>query len=306
MWRTSILFVCACAAASPAHADRPGQFQSASGSLRIGVTVQCETTIEPPLKTSEILLLGGGVQMDKDRMHRFLVDKATQSYFGYDLVVGPADAPNRYRVTIEPLNISMARLRPISGDTPLKTELLRQYPAPQVVEAGDTIVLDLLVSPNGRQKVVDYIEILTGISPQPSTSTATPKDFTLDDGPVTFDAQGKAAFFVSGKPWPEILGLTKKNGSTFWLCFPGRGRYVLSLVPHEGYNFQRTGVIRDNVISFQSEGDQYELRLSKAIVGSGGAWNLYVLHDPLYQPPNGSARIVGVGTDRLENLLPKR
>jgi hypothetical protein len=37
--------------------------------------------------------------------------------------------------------------------------VLPRYPDPVVVENGDTIALDLLVSPDGKRKIVDYLEI---------------------------------------------------------------------------------------------------------------------------------------------------
>jgi Sigma-70 region 2 len=46
-----------------------------------------------------------------------------------------------------------------------------------------------------------------------------------------------------------MYGPETRRGATVWFCYPGQGRYILSLVPHEGF-----------------------------ILGSKGAWNLYVLH----------------------------
>ena len=100
-----------------------------------------------------------------------------------------------------------------------------------------------------------------------------------------------------------------------WLYLPGQGRYILSLVPHQG--FQKLGVVRDNVISFPANGQQYELRAYSPIVGAGGAWNLYILHDPSYHGDFENAAVsvnkalppgtlfVGLGVGRLDNLLPK-
>ena len=41
----------------------------------------------------------------------------------------------------------------------MRVLLLPEYPPPLIVELGDTIALDLLVSSDGQQKVVDYLEI---------------------------------------------------------------------------------------------------------------------------------------------------
>src|SRR5260370_42443759 len=71
---------------------------------------------------------------------------------------------------------------------------LPKYSAPQLVKSGDIIALDLLVSPDGKQKIVDYIQFTSAkqfldactppADPPAAISTAKPKNFTLADGPV--------------------------------------------------------------------------------------------------------------------------
>jgi hypothetical protein len=57
------------------------------------------------------------------------------------------------------------------------------------------------------------------------------------------------------------------------------------------------------VISFQWDGDRYEVRLPRPLIGSGGSYNLYVLADPAYRPNPETAGLVLGGIDRIENLL---
>ena len=64
--------------------------------------------------------------------------------------------------------------------------------------------------------------------------------------------------------------------------------------------------MRDNVIRFEDAGRKYELRTMDNVIGSGGAFHLYVRHDPAYQPKPGKEKTVSVGIDRLENLLPNQ
>jgi hypothetical protein len=87
-----------------------------------------------------------------------------------------------------------------------------------------------------------------------------------------------------------------------WIAFPGQVRYVLSLASHPG--FAKEGKIRDHAIAFHEGGRQFEVRLARTIAGGGHAWNLYVRHDPGFQPRPAVADAVIVGTGRLENLLP--
>jgi hypothetical protein len=112
------------------------------------------------------------------------------------------------------------------------------------------------------------------------------QDFTVDDVPISI----KIPFtvFVNGNEWQghtigwHISAVLHPNtaGSTMWLGLPGRGMYILSLGPREGYSFRKAGAIHNNVIAFQDGDDQYEIRTSGAILGSDKAWNLYVLHLP--------------------------
>jgi hypothetical protein len=173
-------------------------------------------------------------------------------------------------------------------------------PVPREV-LEDIIELNLMFSSDGKQRLTDYIEI-QGRSSEPAAATTTtePRDFSLDDGPVSVDSW-RMAIWIDGQKSQGISGFTEKPGATFWVAPPGQGRYVLPLTPHEG--FVKSGSIRDNVIGFEAGGRQYEIRFMTPIAGAGKAWNLYVLHDQTYQSQltNGTS----VGIDRLENLLPR-
>ena len=77
-------------------------------------------------------------------------------------------------------------------------------------------------------------------------------------------------------------------GALLWFYIPDRGRFIFSLVPREGYAFQKVGIISDNKIEFTINGDRYEWLSSAPVVRPGGAWNLWVLPDPRYSPLFGS------------------
>jgi hypothetical protein len=149
-----------------------------------------------------------------------------------------------------------------------------------MVADGDTIAVDLLSS-DGRPKMVDHIQISIKPDPPPAGPNLVPRDFTLDDGPLSLKFAIPFTCFVNGRP--HSLGWHIAGGSMMWLALPGRGSYVLSLTPCEG-NFKKSGAIRDHVITFQADGDHYELRTSGPILGSGGAWNLYVFPEPSVDP----------------------
>ena len=294
MYRSSVLLLLA--SILPAQSMPPNAIMTATAELWGGLIVRFECRVEPPLKDSQILLMWNGVQDDKDRIHRSMRDKTTGEIIGYDLLAEPAGAPDRFLVRIEPLSkyMSDGRLAPLT-----------KYPPPQTVQEGDTIALDVLVSPDGKQKLVDYIQVGTRREPGAPHITVEARDFTLDDGPATFQFTKPTRFYINGQPFTGLGGFTTmRTGATLWFSVPNRGRYILSLTPHEG--FQKRGAIRDNAVGFQDGDDRYEYRASSPILGAGKVWNLYVLHDPRYQPKAGLEAAVSGGVDRLENLLPKR
>ncbi len=294
MRTTRLLLAFAMAAVAQAQ---PGWLMGFSGTLSNGVEVKFSTFADPPFKWSQPLKIGlGGIHTGSDRIHRFMVDRAGKSYFGYDLAAAPTDA-NHYRVTILPLTPT----QDLAGYIPIA---LPRIPAPQTVQEGDKIALDLLVSADGSQKIVDYIQV--SMKKRPPASVPAPssavRDYTLDDGPLKFAMDGQHDIFINGQPQPG-LALTMKSGSTLWFYFPGWGRYVLSLEPRIGYGFQAAGTIQDNVIRFQADGNRYEIRFPAPLLSGGGTYRLYVLRDPEYRPANGAERMILGGIDRLENLV---
>ncbi len=301
-----ISLVCFLAAASWAQpngwvtSNLPGfKINSGTSTLKSGVRIRYTSVATPD--GSSVNLIATGSSMSDDVFHRFLIDKTTASYFGYDLVLGPGDANGRYQAAFQPLTGDEKMLSHIA-DVPLKPMMLPKYPPPQTVREGDLIALDVMVSADGKHKITDYIEVLA----PPGSPAADPgpdsQDFTVDDGPVTFNGT-EHSLWVNGQG-RELGAFTGKPGATFWIAFPGQGRYILSLTPHEG--FLKSGTMHGDTLSFQDAGQRYDVRFATPIAGQGKVWNLYVLHDMGFQPNPASAGMVSAGTDRLDNLWPKR
>lgn len=282
---SKVLLLLACALTASA-----AEIMSGSSELKNGVTVRYSTVLEPPLRQSQILMLEGGHAASGNRIHRTLREKNTEASYGYDFVVDP-EGPRHFRVRIEPPT------RRTGG--PIVA--LPKYPPPQVVEQGDIIALDLLVSRDGGQKLVDYIEVAQTVEPGPTAAIAPARDFTLDDGPVALHFATPTRLYLNSARTQDGFGFTVKQGGTLWFALRGRGRYILSLSPHAG--FRKLGAIRDHTLTFQAGSDTYEVRTGAPILGAGKAWNLYVLHDPRYRSNVNVMPPIYGGIDRLENLL---
>jgi len=103
------------------------------------------------------------------------------------------------------------------------------------------------------------------------------------------------------------------SGALLWLYIPGRGRFIFSLVPRDGYDFQKIAVLDENKITFTIDGEHYEWVSSTSILPSGGTWNLWVLRDTKYTPlfsaeetpPRSAPKSPNI-LERLEGVLNKQ
>ena len=149
----------------------PGSLGNQQGYFHIdtfgGLSVRFHAVVDPPLANPQDLKLGWGVfklqTKGQNVWHRFVTDKVNQQYFGYDLTVDPGGLLGQYRITFSPLSVGPDQLQP-SGLSPVP---LPKYPEPQTIMPSDMIAVDLMVSPDGKRKIIDYIEFSHGMPADP-------------------------------------------------------------------------------------------------------------------------------------------
>lgn len=252
-------------------------------------------------------ILGSQALVDDNHViHRVLEDKAGRLVFGYDLWVAADPATKQFKIAVRPLDLLFEiKLRTKNGNEtePMQPEAIATFPksiAPQTLDDGDAFSLDLLVNQNTGVKIVDVVSVtfdranLRDINPRMA-----PRDFSLDAVEL---AVRDYRLLLNG----NVVGVGKSTkgctGALVWFYVPERGRFIFSLVPREGYEFQKVGIIEDNRIEFTISGDHYEWLSSAPILSSGGIWNLWVLHDPKYTPLFGSAPSVPERKGVLEKI----
>jgi hypothetical protein len=266
--------------------------------------------------------IGGGFRYQAGKEHRVMLDSSSHLFFGYDLAVERADSAGSCRVTISPLSLTLdeffetlsSRLqhRPEIDTTIYQPLSLPTYPMPQIVRASDAIALDLLVSPDGKQKVVDYIQVSCKESEAGTSTDSSPGKTSQEHTPSQprdFSAQDLELRLID----PELkvndrliesAGLHgESTGNVLWLSVPGKGRFLLSLVPYREQGFRRAGTLHGSEISFQHGADRYRVRSTEPLFRSGQEWNLYVRADESYQSSQGAA--FGAA-DRPERILNRR
>ncbi len=303
-----------------------------------GLTLVFTSETEPPDSNRQSF---GSVQTTGANkvIHRVLTDTERGVYFGYDVSIEPAAESGKFKLSFlplstKPVNFSPAR-PPRSGsiggfeqspnnqrqNMKLTALSLPKYPDPQIVGDGDTVAFDVLVNPKTGVKIVDLIKVLTsgnqplqtillkGQTTATGGSSRQTRDFSVDAVELKINS---SRLIINGKPVNENSGKFGIGvmGALIWFYAPRQGRFILSLTPREGYDFQKAGTIQGNKISFSIDGNQYEwISASPVISSQNDNWNLWVLHEPEFVPDFAGEKTDSYlfgAADRVEYLIKKK
>jgi hypothetical protein len=223
-------------------------------------------------------------------VHRVLVDASGALVFGYDLVIEPLVNSRQFKVYVRPLDPEFEkqmRARSTSSRTGRTTLQMNASTFPrstdaQIIDDGDGFALELLVNQQTGVKIVDVVKASFDQSRLWESPKAPPaRDFTLDSVEM---AVKDYKLYINGRRVGGGRPSQGFAGALIWFYVPDKGRFIFSLTPREGYDFEKVARIEDNKISFTVGEDVYEWVSSTPIVGSGGKWNLWVLRDKRYTP----------------------
>jgi hypothetical protein len=283
--------------------------------LSNGVTVAVKTEINPSPKQNSL----GNIYSSNSGnvIHRILTDRKNKIYFGYDLTFVKEEETGKFRVSIKPLSktpdeimknsrMTMSRAtratrgtgsnsggvsvgRSGTGETSASNQSnytdytetsLPNYPEDFVLADGDTVRLDILENPQTSTKITDVIRITSKSEGFTMiTSDDKPiKDFSIDD--VIFRLE-RPRIYINEKEYKTNATIA---GNVSWIYIRGKGRFIFSIKPITGYDFQKIGAVKNNQVTFEHNGESYKFICKSPVVGHGGNWNLWVMHDPSYRP----------------------
>jgi hypothetical protein len=222
-------------------------------------------------------------------VHRVLVDGTGALIFGYDLVIEPLVNSRQFKVFVRPLDPEFekqmrARQSTRTGRTALQlnASTFPRSTEAQIIDDGDGFALELLVNPQTGVKIVDVVKASFDQSRLWEAPKLPPtRDFTLDSVEL---AVRDYKLYINGRRVGGGRPSQGFAGALIWFYVPDKGRFIFSLTPRAGYDFEKVARIEDNKISFTIGEDVYEWVSSTPIVGSGGKWNLWVLRDKRYTP----------------------
>src|SRR5215212_6464031 len=215
-------------------------------------------------------------------VRRVFVDSKDELFFGYELLVERVGS-DKFLVAVRPLGheylkqlaarpaFRKRRLHPSYNPAAFST-------APQAVGDGDTFALDVLRNSRTGAKIVDVIQVSLSDASAEESAAEEPRDFALED--IQLQVKNYELLIDGESVYKSPGG--SLSGPLVWLALRDRGRFVFSLVPRPGYDFQKTARLEGNKISFELNGERFEWVSSEPVVRLGGNWNLWVLRDPDY------------------------
>jgi hypothetical protein len=312
-----ILVLLFCGLVRPAGAQSE-EIASAAMVLPDGTNIQISTFSDPPsarFQASEAQgPTGGGFRRTDKAIHRFFFDHRNRLYFGYDLVVEKLKETGQFRISIGPLSVPPEDLDPYSKREGYISLASVNYPPPQIIDDQDAIMFDVLFNPKTQQKIAEKITVSSSslsykLKQFDNSLTMVKDDLTLlipDQAPRDFrldDVKLKVSnpfLSINGQVVFSAKGATVSS-TMLWLSVPGRGRFLLSINPREGYRFEKAGFILYNLVSIQLDGEQYLLHSDVPILDATGNWYLYVLRQPSYRMSSGEEVNYDVGaTNQIE------
>jgi hypothetical protein len=253
--------------------------------LKSGGFVSFKTTTEPASAQEYSF---SGAEIDSNVVHRVLLDKSGAFYFGYDLEVEPLLESREFQVRVLPLSREFEeqlrarknfKAKPFGPDSRLAP--ISKSSSIEILKDGDAVALDVLVNPDTHVKIVDLISVSYDYLSlrQEVLSSGPPRDYSLNDVELRMS---NYRLLINGELVTSSRPTGGCAGPIIWFYIPGKGRFIFSMAPHEGYDFKKAGTIEHNKIVFNVGSDRYEWVSSSPVVGGGGNWNLWVLQDPNY------------------------
>jgi hypothetical protein len=225
---------------------------------------------------------------------RILINRAARTYLGYELILELQQQPGDYLLTfgrlgITPLDVAatyVPRLPQNPPDGPFTMLLIPALPEPQLVHEGQTVAIDLFTDPTSGEKLIDDIHIVlmhpTYVPRVPTVSGAA-RDFLATDADFEiFEPQATLNGKVQTASGPGSLHDVRS--ALAWFYFPSYGRYILSLTPRADLGFRKAGEVRGGRIVFTLDDDSIKIESIRPIASGNGAYNIYVLHEPDWEP----------------------
>lgn len=279
------LLVAAAAQDRRKHGGQEGAFSRLANGVMVGFTTTVYVNDAPVESQKQLTDI---VTTRSNSISRVLIDEENGAWLGYDLEAEPDADGKQIRYRIKTLNPDVERQLKQSQSTTLFWSRARDLsarlilPKTGALESGWSMEIIVASNRASRTEIGDRIKFQLAGDSSGEAAPRQPRDFSANEIRMFLD---RFRLHINGENVTGDGFNGGVGGSLVWVYIPGRGRYIFSLIPREGYDFQKIGVVEGDGIAFEKNGDRFELTSAGPIVLSGvETWNLWVLHDVAYNP----------------------
>jgi hypothetical protein len=295
----------------------------ARGPVSVG-SLQMTLRVNPPSGSAPRGLTStyhGRSSSGKSYFTRSVMDSVNHEYFGYEVLLVEQQS-GTYLATFGKLPTSSMEASATAAGSEQWSIRALVLPEPGIVHDGDVISIELMTDATSGDKLIEDVTIqpfsqrATVGSPigllarggpgQPGersvpTVEGLPREFSAADAEmrltqprVTLNGTVQS---VARQATPSV------TGNLVWLYLPGRGRYILSLVPRPELEFHKAGEVRGGRITLTLNSDTITLECFNEIATGHAPYNLYVLRDSKWEPTaQGQKGQLTIGSVDAEEL----
>jgi hypothetical protein len=235
---------------------------------------------------------------------RFVVDRANNVLFAYNLEASRGANKDTVMIRIEPLNPKTESLMlkegakaglHFSGAHFPTVAGVREFPA---VKIGEVVTLDILYNPATGEKIFDVLRPITDSSPGLVVqSVAAQETMSLKQIAIRVNGQAMSA------PASWMIGAAVR------IDIPGHGAYVLAAYDPKASSdrtFVAVAQTDGKTVSWSMGKDRIEITSASNVLTRSDRGVLWVYHDPQFRSQDQPDAVRLQAADTVEWLLPKR
>jgi hypothetical protein len=238
----------------------------------------------------------------KSYFTRSVMDSVHHEFFGYEVLLVEQQS-GTYLATFGKLPATSLEASAAAAGSEQWSIRDLVLPEPRVVHDGDVIGIELMTDAATGDKLIEDVAIqpfsqrasigspislLRRGGPGQAGERAVPtvdgplRDFLAADAEIRLT---QPRVTLNGTVQPAAGRATPSaTGNLVWLYIPGRGRYILSLVPRPELEFHQAGEVRGGRITLRLNNDEITLECFSEIATGHAPYNLYVLRDSKWEP----------------------
>ncbi len=241
-------------------------FGQTSTTITVSNGVQIEWTADLGHPTGQEQLTVEIVRASGNSFYRIFHDQNHLAVYAYELEVDLSPSGETLSATAKPVEDEFAARYPdADGGKPVPT--LSSDHALGPLESGQSATLALFEIPGMGLEVSDAIRVKMNQNAESGAMRLAGLRVFLKGN------------LISGAPPPSAVA-----GRFVMFYIPGRGGFFFSAEPVAGKPFVDAGTVDHNRMRFTVENDDYECTASAPILAGASAGQVWVYHDPSYQP----------------------